>query len=33
LLLEVIRFQEPRDYIRAIYEIFNTYRTLYGPIQ
>ncbi|HLE91651.1 MAG TPA: tetratricopeptide repeat protein [Anaerolineales bacterium] len=33
LLLEVIRFQEPRDYIRAIYEIFNTYRTLYGPTQ
>ncbi|HLO30590.1 MAG TPA: tetratricopeptide repeat protein [Anaerolineales bacterium] len=31
LLLEVIRFQETRDYIRAIYEIFSTYRTLYSP--
>lgn len=31
LLLEVIRFQETRDYIRYIYEIFSTYRTLYGP--
>jgi soluble lytic murein transglycosylase len=30
LLLEIIRFQETRDYIRYIYEIFNTYRTLYG---
>lgn len=30
LLLEVIRFQETRDYIRYIYEIFNTYRTLYS---
>ena len=33
LLLEVIRFQETRDYIRFIYEIFNTYRSLYGPVQ
>jgi soluble lytic murein transglycosylase len=31
LLLEVIRFQETRDYIRLIYEIFSTYRSLYGP--
>jgi peptidoglycan lytic transglycosylase len=31
LLLEVIRFQETRDYIRLIYEIFSTYRNLYGP--
>jgi soluble lytic murein transglycosylase len=31
LLLEVIRFEETRNYIRFIYEIFNTYRTLYGP--
>lgn len=31
LLLEVIRFDETRNYIRFIYEIFNTYRTLYGP--
>lgn len=32
LLLEIIRFQETRDYIRYIYEIFSTYRALYGPI-
>jgi len=31
LLLEIIRFDETRNYIRFIYEIFNTYRTLYGP--
>ncbi len=31
LLLEVIRFQETRDYIRYIYEIFSTYRSLYSP--
>jgi len=31
LLLEIIRFQETRDYIRFIYEIFNTYRALYRP--
>ena len=31
LLLEIIRFQETRDYIRFIYEIFSTYRTLYSP--
>jgi soluble lytic murein transglycosylase len=31
LLLEVIRFQETRDYIRYIYEIFSAYRTLYSP--
>ncbi|MGB8981643.1 MAG: tetratricopeptide repeat protein [Anaerolineales bacterium] len=31
LFLEVVRFQETRDYIRLIYEIFNTYRNLYGP--
>ena len=30
LFLEVVRFQETRDYIRLIYEIFSTYRTLYG---
>lgn len=30
LLLEVIRFQETRDYIRYIYEIYSTYRSLYG---
>jgi soluble lytic murein transglycosylase len=31
LFLEIIRFQETRDYIRLIYEIFSTYRSLYGP--
>jgi soluble lytic murein transglycosylase len=31
LLVEVIRFGETRDYIRAIYEIYSTYRSLYGP--
>jgi len=31
LLLEVIRFQETRDYIRYIYEIFSTYRNVYSP--
>ncbi len=32
LLLEVIRFQETRDYIRFIYEIYAIYRTLYSPV-
>jgi len=32
LLLEVIRFQETRDYIRAIYEIYTIYKTLYSPV-
>ncbi|MGZ9236191.1 MAG: lytic transglycosylase domain-containing protein, partial [Anaerolineales bacterium] len=31
LLLEVIRFEETRNYIRGIYEIFSTYRSLYSP--
>jgi soluble lytic murein transglycosylase len=31
LFVEVIRFQETRDYIRLIYEIFSTYRNLYSP--
>jgi soluble lytic murein transglycosylase len=31
LLLEVIRAQETRNYIPGIYEIFSTYRSLYGP--
>jgi len=31
LMLEIIRFQETRDYIRFIYEIFSTYRSLYSP--
>ncbi|MEW6083768.1 MAG: tetratricopeptide repeat protein [Chloroflexota bacterium] len=33
LFLEVVRFEETRNYIRFIYEIFNTYRNLYGPPQ
>ena len=32
LLLEIVRFQETRDYIRFIYEIYNIYRTLYSPV-
>ncbi|MGB7875353.1 MAG: tetratricopeptide repeat protein [Anaerolineales bacterium] len=32
LLLEVVRFQETRDYIRFIYEIYNIYRKLYSPV-
>jgi len=31
LFLEVVRFQETRDYIRYIYEIYTVYRTLYSP--
>ncbi|HSK65892.1 MAG TPA: transglycosylase SLT domain-containing protein, partial [Anaerolineales bacterium] len=31
LLLEVVRFEETRNYIRFIYEIFSTYRSLYSP--
>jgi len=30
LLLEVIRYWEPREYIRRIYEIYSTYRAVYG---
>ncbi len=33
LLLEIIRFQETRDYIRFIYEIYSTYRSIYSPTQ
>ena len=33
LFLEIIRYQETRDYIRFIYEIFDTYRTVYSPIK
>jgi soluble lytic murein transglycosylase len=29
LFLEVIRFEETRNYIRAIYEVFNIYRRIY----
>jgi len=31
LFLEIIRFQETRDYIRFIYEIYSTYRSIYSP--
>ncbi len=30
LFLESVRFQETRDYIRSIYEIYAIYRRLYG---
>jgi soluble lytic murein transglycosylase len=33
LFLESVRFEETRNYIRAIYEIFGTYRTIYSPVQ
>ena len=33
LLVEVIRFEETRNYIRNIYEIFGTYRVIYSPAQ
>jgi len=33
LLVEIIRFEETRNYIRSIYEIFGTYRTIYSPVQ
>jgi soluble lytic murein transglycosylase len=31
LFLEIVRFQETRDYIRFIYEIYSTYRNIYSP--
>ncbi len=31
LFLEVVRFQETRDYIRYIYEIYAAYRAIYSP--
>lgn len=33
LLLEIIRFEETRNYIRFIYEAYNIYQTLYSPTQ
>ena len=33
LYLEVVRFKETRDYIRSIYEIYNTYKNIYSPVQ
>jgi soluble lytic murein transglycosylase len=32
LFLEVIRYSETRDYIRGIYEIYNTYLGIYSPV-
>jgi soluble lytic murein transglycosylase len=32
LFLEIVRYEETRDYIRGIYEIYNIYRTLYSPL-
>ena len=32
LLLETIRFQETRDYVRYIYEIYTIYSNLYSPV-
>jgi soluble lytic murein transglycosylase len=31
LLAEIIRFEETRNYIRLIYEIYGTYRMIYSP--
>ncbi len=31
LFLEIVRFDETRQYIRSIYEIFTIYRSLYSP--
>jgi soluble lytic murein transglycosylase len=33
LLVEIIRFEETRDYVRLIYEIYGTYRMIYSPEQ
>jgi len=33
LLVEVIRFEETRNYLRNIYEIFSMYRLIYSPAQ
>jgi soluble lytic murein transglycosylase len=33
LLVEIIRFEETRNYIRLIYEIYGTYRMIYSPTQ
>ena len=33
LLVEIIRFEETRNYIRLIYEIYGTYRMIYSPGQ
>jgi len=33
LELEIIRYSESRNYIRGIYETYNTYRSIYSPVQ
>lgn len=33
LFLEVVRYSEPRNYIRGIYETYTIYRSLYSPMQ
>jgi soluble lytic murein transglycosylase len=33
LELEIIRYAETRNYIRAIYELYSIYRGLYSPVQ
>lgn len=33
LELEIIRYSETQNYIRSIYETYNTYRSLYSPMQ
>jgi len=33
LFLEIIRFKETQDYIRYIYEIYNTYKAIYSPME
>jgi soluble lytic murein transglycosylase len=33
LFVEVVRFSETRDYLRLIYETYNTYRSLYSPLE
>jgi len=32
LFVEVVRFEETRNYIRGVYEIFTMYRSLYGTV-
>ena len=33
LFLEIVRFEETRNYIRFIYEIFDVYQTLHSPLK
>ena len=32
LFVEVVRFEETRNYMRSIYEIYKMYQSLYGTI-